>query len=149
MARKLVRKFDPQNAEVHSAHLEHLITFGTRKGVKSLGDVPTILDQFRRAFDDYEEATGDVGINESTKKTIVMQLLPPALKVATRDTLMAARQAFAAVSAEHLQTTIVQRCDSDDATIGSAIPMGAGGVDSQEDVGSLGQRGVGPGLGKV
>ena len=32
--------------------------------------------------------------------------------------------------------------------MGSAIPMDAGGVDAQEDVGSLGQRGVGPGLGK-
>ena len=64
--RKLVRKFDPQNAEVYAAHLEHLVTFGTRNGVKSLGDVLTILDQFRRALDDYEEATGEVGINEST-----------------------------------------------------------------------------------
>ena len=78
----------------------------------------------------------------------MMQLLPPALKVATRDTLMAARTTFAAVSAEYLETIIVQRCDFDDATMGSAIPMDAGGVDAQEDVGFLGQRGVGPGLGK-
>lgn len=146
--RKLVRKFDPQNAEVHAARLEQLITFGSRSGVKSLGDAPTILDTSRRALDDYEEATGEAGINEATKKTIMMQLLPPALKIATRDTLMAARTTFAGVSAEYLETIIVQWCEFDDATMGSAIPMDAGGVDAQEDVGSLGQRGVGPGLGK-
>ena len=86
-------------------------------------------------------------INEAIKKTILMQLFPPALKIATRDTLMAARTTFASVSAEYLETIIVQRCEFDDATMGSAIPMDAGGVDAQEDVGSLGQRGVGPGLG--
>ena len=32
--------------------------------------------------------------------------------------------------------------------MGTAIPMDAGGVDAHEDVGTLGQRGVGPGLGK-
>ena len=78
----------------------------------------------------------------------MMQLLPPAPKIATRDTLMATRQTFAAVSAKYLETFSVQRCDFDDAAMGSAIPMDAGGVDSQEDVGSLGQRGAGPGPGK-
>ena len=68
--RKLVRKFDPQNAEVHAAQLEAIVSFGMRNTIKSLGDVPTILDQFRRVLDDYEEATGDPGINDSTKKTI-------------------------------------------------------------------------------
>ena len=50
--RKLVRKFDPQNAEVHAAQLEHIVTYGTRNPVKSLGDVPTALDQFQRVLDD-------------------------------------------------------------------------------------------------
>ena len=95
--RKLVRKFDPQNAEVHAAQLEHIVTLGTRNAVKQLGDVPTGLDQFRRVLDDYEEATGDCGINDSAKKTIMMQLLPASLRVATRDTLMAARQTFVGV----------------------------------------------------
>ena len=54
-----------------------------RHAVKSLGDVPTILDQFRRVLDDYEEATGECGINDSTKKTGMMQLLPASLRVAT------------------------------------------------------------------
>ena len=68
------------------------MTFGVRHVVKQLGDVPTVLDQFQRVLDDYEEATGDVGINDSVKKTIMMQLLPPSLKTATRDTLMGAQQ---------------------------------------------------------
>ena len=43
--RKLVRKLDPQNAEVHAAQLEHIITFGTRNMVKQrrpdcLGPIP-------------------------------------------------------------------------------------------------------------
>ena len=77
-------------------------------------------------FDDYEKATGDVGINDSTKKTILMQLLRASLRVATRDTLMAARQTFVSVSAEYLETIIVQRCEFDEAAMGSAIPMDAG-----------------------
>ena len=93
-----MRKFDPQNAEVHAAHLEAIVTFGTRNCVKSVGDVPTVLGQFQRLLDDYEEATGDSGINDSIKKTIIMQLLPEPLRVATRDTLMAARQTFLGVS---------------------------------------------------
>ena len=146
--RKRVRKFDPQSAEVHAAQLEAIVSFGMRSTVKSLGDVPTILDQFRRVLDDYEEATGDPGINDSTKKTIMLHFLPLALKFATRDTLMVARQTFSQVSAEYLETIIVQRCEFDEAAMGSAIPMDAGGVDAHDDAGSLGQRGVGPGLGK-
>ena len=109
-----------------------------------MGDVPIVLDQFQRLLDDYEEATGDVGINDSTKKTIMMQFLPQPLCVATRDTLMAARQSFVGVSPDYLSTIIVQRCDFDEAALGGAIPMEAGAVE-QEDAGSLGQRGVGPG----
>ena len=63
--RKLVRKFDPQNAEVYAAQLEHIVTFGTRNVVKREGDVPTVLDQFRRVLDDHEEAAGEVGISRS------------------------------------------------------------------------------------
>ena len=134
---------------MHAAQLEHIVTFGTRNVVKQLGDVPTVLDKFRRVLDDYEEATGDCGINDSTKKTIMMQLLPASLRVATRDTLMAARQTFVGVSAEYLETIIVQRCEFDEAAMGSAIPMDAGGVDTGNDEAeSLGQHGVGPGLGK-
>ena len=148
--RRLVRKIDPQNAEVFAAQLEQIITFGTRNAVRQLGDVPTVLDQFRRVLDDYEENSGDEGSNDSTKKTIMMQLLPPALRVATRDTLMAARQTFTQVSPEYLETIIVQRCEFDEAAMGSTIPMEAGEVDTQathDDAGSFGARGVGPGLG--
>ena len=42
--------------------------FGSRNAVKHLGDVPTVLDQFQRIMDDYEENTGDVGINDSVKR---------------------------------------------------------------------------------
>ena len=84
--RKLVRKLDPQNAEVHAAQLEQIVTFGIRNLVKNLGDFSSVLDQFRKVLDDYEEATGIVGVNESTKKTIMMHLLPQSLRVATRDT---------------------------------------------------------------
>ena len=118
-----------------------------RNVVKSLGDVPTILDQSRRVLDDDEEATGGCGINDSTKKTIMMQLLPSSLNTATHDTLKAARQTFVSVSAEYLETIIVQRCEFDEAAMGSAISMDAGGVDAHDDAGSLGQRGVGPGFG--
>ena len=79
----------------------------------------------------------------------MMQLLPPALRVATRDTLMAARQTMVGVTPDYL-STIVQRCEFDEAVMGSAIPMDAGGVDAAaDDAGSLCQRGVGPGLGNV
>ena len=79
----------------------------------------------------------------------MMQLLPPALKIATRDTLMAAQQSFKDVNPDYLKTVIVQRCGFDEVAMGSAIPMNAGAVDAAvEDAGSLGQHGVGPGLGK-
>ena len=64
---------------------------------------------------------------------------------------MAARQTFVGVSADNLETIIVQRCEFDEAAMGSAIPMDAGAVEAAvvtEDAGSMGQRGVGPGLGK-
>ena len=94
--RRLVRTFYPQSAEVHAAHLEAIVTFGTRNCVKSAGDVPTVLGQFQRFLDDNEEATGDVGINDSIKTTIMMQLLPQPLRGATRDTLMATRRPMSA-----------------------------------------------------
>ena len=148
--RRLVKKYDPQNPEVHAAQLENIVNFGHRNLVKSIADVPTVLDQFQRALDDYEEATGDAGINDQTKKTIMMQLLPPALKSATRDTLMAARYTVVSVSPDYLATVICQRCEFDDAAMGNSVPMEAGAVADQaaDDAGSLGQRGVGPGLGK-
>ena len=145
--RKLVRKFDPQNAEVHAAQLENIVSFCATRS-NHCPDVPTILDQFRRVLDDYEEATGECGINDSTKKTIMMQFLPASLKIATRDTLMAARQTFVGVSAEYLETIIVQRCEFDEVAMGSAVPMEAGAV-ADDDAGSLGHKGVGPGLGRV
>ena len=61
--RTFVRQFDPQNVELHAAQLEHSVTFGTRNVGKQVEDIPTVLDQCRRVLDDYEEATGDVGIN--------------------------------------------------------------------------------------
>ena len=62
---------------------------------------------------------------------------------------MAAQQSFKDVNPDYLKTVIVQRCEFDEAAMGSAIPMDAGAVDAAvEDAGSLGQRGVGPGLGK-
>ena len=79
----------------------------------------------------------------------MMQSCPPALRTATRDTLMAARQTMTAVSPEYLATIVTQRCEFDEAAMGSAIQMDAGGVDAAaDDAGSLGQRGVGPGLSK-
>ena len=62
-----------------------------------------------------------------------MQLLTSSLKIATRDTLMAARQTFVGVSADYLETIIVQRCEFDEAAMGSAIPMDAGGADAHDD----------------
>ena len=146
-----MRKFDFKSAEVHVAHLEHIVTFGTRNMVKQVGDVLTVLDQFQRLLHDYEEPTGECGISDSTKKTIMMQLLPPALWVATPDTLLAARQTFVGVSPDYLASIIVQRCEFDEAAMGNAIPIDAGLVDAAaaaDDAGSLGQRGVEPGLGK-
>ena len=148
----MTRRFDPQNPEVHAAQLEPIIMFGSRNVVKHLGDVPMVLDQFQRIMDDYEENTGDVGIKDSAKKTIMMQLLSPSLKVATRDALMAARTDFKEVSPDYLRTVIVQRCEFEEASMGSAIPMDLAGAWETaavaEDAGLLGQRGVGPGLGK-
>ena len=60
---------------------------------------------------------------------------------------MAARQTFVGVSAEYLETIIVQRCEFVEAAMGSAIPVDAGGVDTHsaaDEAGSLGQRGVEP-----
>ena len=55
--RRLVRRFDLQNPEVHAAQLVHIVTFGIRNMLKHLGEVPTEMDQFQKALDDYEEAT--------------------------------------------------------------------------------------------
>ena len=149
--RRLVRKYNPQNPEVHAAQLEAIVSFGHRNAVRQLGDVPTVLDQFQRVLDDYEEATGDNGINDQTKKTIMMQLLPAPLKTATRDTLMAARTIVKEVTPDYLATVICQRCEFDEAAMGSAIPMDAGAVGDSpggDNAGSMGARGVGPGFGK-
>ena len=108
---RLVHRFDPQNPEVHAAQVEHIVTFGSRNVVKHLGDVPMVLDHFQMVVDDYEEGTGDVGINDATKKTIMMQLLPHDPRKATCDMLMAARRSMAAVTPDYLSTIIVQRCD--------------------------------------
>ena len=116
--------------------------------VKQVGDVPTVLDQFQRMLDDYGEATVDCGINDATKKTIMMQLLPQPLRVATRDTLMAARQTFVSVSPDYLRNIITQCCEFDEAALGGAIPMDARAVEAAvvtEDAGSMCRRAVGPG----
>lgn len=77
----------------------------------------------------------------------MMQLLAPSLKTATRETLMAARPTFNGVSPDYPRTIIGQRCESDEVSMGSPVPMDAGAVDTAaNDAGSLGQRGVGPGL---
>ena len=60
----------------------------------------------------------------------MMQFLPQSFRVATRDTLMAARKTFVGVSADYLETIIVQLCEFDEAAMGSAIPMDAGSVDA-------------------
>ena len=109
--RRLIKKYDPQNPEVHTLQLEHIITYGSKSEAKSLADVPTALDVFDRILDDYEEATGDVAINDATKKTIMMQLCPPALRKATRDTIMAAQKTMKSVTPDDLHTIIVQRCE--------------------------------------
>ena len=59
--RRLTRRFHPQSPEAHAAQLEHIIMFGSRNAVKHLGDVLTVLDQFQRVMDDYEEAMGVIG----------------------------------------------------------------------------------------
>ena len=63
---------------------------------------------------------------------------------------MAARTSFKEVSPDYLRTVIVQRCEFDEASMGSAIPMDADAIETAaaDDAGSFGQRGVGPGLGK-
>ena len=63
---------------------------------------------------------------------------------------MAAQQTFKDVRPDYLRTILVQRCELDEASMGSAIPMDAGAVETAaaDDAGSLGQCGVGPGLGK-
>ena len=123
--------------------------FGSRNAVKQLGNFSTVLDKFQRVLDDYEEAAGDVGINDQVKKTIMMQLLPPSLKTATCDTLMAAHQTFTDVTPESPSTIIVRRCEFNEAAMGIAVPMDAGAVEvATDNAGSLRQRAVGPGLGK-
>ena len=74
-------------------------------------------------MDDYEEATGECGINDSTKNIIMMQLLPASLKVAIRDILWRrTRHLLACPQTEYLETIIVQRCEFDEFAMGSAIP---------------------------
>ena len=89
-----------------------------------MADVPTALDVFDRVLDDYEEATGDVAVNDATKKTIMMQLWPPALRKATRDTIMAAQKTMKSASSDYLHAIIVQRCEFDDAALEAALPNG-------------------------
>ena len=120
--------------------------------MRQMGDVPSVLDQFQCVLDDYDEAAGDTGIKELTKKANMMQLLPVALKTATRDTLMAARTTVKEVSPDYLATVVCQRCQFDEAATGSAIPMDAGPVADGlvvDDNGSMGARGIGPGLEKA
>ena len=147
--RRLVRKFDPQNPEVHQATLSNIITYGVKYKTEKIGEVPTVLDKFERVLDDYEEATGEPAVNDATRKTIMMQLLPKKLQQTTRDTLMAAMRvgtSHASVTASYLATIIIQRCEYDDGDV--VVPMDAGAADEEEDAGSMGQRAVGPGAGK-
>ena len=53
--------------------------------------------------EDYKEATGDCGINSATKRAIMMQVLPPDLAVAVRNTVMAAQKTMASVTPEYLE----------------------------------------------
>ena len=62
--RRLARRFDPQNPAVHAADLEAIITFGAKSKVKSTSKVEGKLNKFERTLEDYEEATGDCGIND-------------------------------------------------------------------------------------
>ena len=79
----------------------------------------------------------------------MMQLLPPSLTTATRDTLMAAHTTFKEVISDYLRTVIVQCCKFDEAFTVATIPMDAGAVETaSDDAGALGQRGVGSGLGR-
>ena len=50
--RRLMRRFKPQNAEVHAAQLQNIIMFGSEHRVKNVCDVPMVLDQFERVLDD-------------------------------------------------------------------------------------------------
>ena len=63
---------------------------------------------------------------------------------------MAAHQTFKDVNPDYLKTILVQRCQFDEPSMGTAVPMDADAVETAaaDDAGSLGQRGVGPGLGK-
>ena len=128
--------------------MSNIITYGVKYKTENIGDVPTVLDKFGRVLDDYEEATGEPAVNDATRKTIMMQLLPKKLQQTTRDTLMAAMRvgtSHNSVSSSYLATIIIQRCEYDDGDI--AVPMDAGPAD-EEEAGSLGQRAVGPGAGK-
>ena len=122
--RRLVRQFDPQNPEVQG-----LITYGVMHMAKSIADVPFILNEFEQALEEYAEATGTEGINEDTKKTIMMQICPPELREATRDTIMAAQKTQQTISANYLTTIPKQRCEFDDAALGEAVLMDAGHVE--------------------
>ena len=53
------------------------------------------------------------------------------------------------VTPEYLSSIIVQRCEFDDAAMDIAVPVDAGAVEAAiDDAGSLGLRGVRPGVGK-
>ena len=145
--RRLVKKFDPQNPEVHAAKLQGLITYGVTHKAKSISEVPFILNEFERALEEYTEATGTEGINEATKKTIMIQICPPELRKGVRDTIMAAQKTQHSITSIYLHTIIKQRCEFDDAAMGEAVPMDANQVD-EDDAWSLGQRAVGPGADK-
>ena len=131
-------KHDPQKPEVHAIQLQNRITSGTPHAAKNLRDDPGVFDHFEKLHDDYK-ATGDVGINDHTRKIIIMQILPKELQKATRDTLMAARQSIAQAMPAYLTTIIKQRCEFDELVMGSGLPMDAGGREVVEDAGSLGQ----------
>ena len=72
------------------------------------------------ALEDYEEATGQPGINDSTKRAIMMQVLPPELGIAVRNTVMAAQKTMATVTPDYLYTVIQQRCEFDE-TVGAGL----------------------------
>ena len=58
--RRLVRRFDPQNPQVHAMQLQGLVMWGANHAVKSIADVPQALDEFERAMDDYDDVTGEL-----------------------------------------------------------------------------------------
>ena len=70
MASTCASTIPTENPEVRAAQLEAFVSFGHRNAARQLGDVPTVLDQFQRVLDDYDEATGDSGINDQIKNTI-------------------------------------------------------------------------------